>query len=89
MDVAALGLHYGARTGLSQEDPRSQNRDLGTRPISSEFSRRDSALQGDGLVEQYGYFVGGKALGGVAGVAGSYRCFVILVGRDFLFQHIR
>jgi hypothetical protein len=27
MDVVALGLHYGARTGLYYEDPRSQNRD--------------------------------------------------------------
>jgi hypothetical protein len=29
MDVVALGLHYEARTELYQEDPRSQNRDLG------------------------------------------------------------
>jgi hypothetical protein len=28
-DVVALGLHSGARTGLHQEDPRSQDRDLG------------------------------------------------------------
>jgi hypothetical protein len=26
MDVVALGLHYGARTGLYKEDPRSQKR---------------------------------------------------------------
>jgi hypothetical protein len=29
MNVVALGLHYGAQTKLYQEDPRSQNRDLG------------------------------------------------------------
>jgi hypothetical protein len=29
MDAVTLWLHYGARTGLNQEDPRSQNRDLG------------------------------------------------------------
>jgi hypothetical protein len=36
MDLVALGLHSGARTGLYQEDPRSQNRDLGPR---SDFLR--------------------------------------------------
>jgi hypothetical protein len=29
MDAVALWLRYGARTGLHEEDPRSQNRDLG------------------------------------------------------------
>jgi hypothetical protein len=28
MDVVALRLHSGSRTGLYQEDPRSPNRDL-------------------------------------------------------------
>jgi hypothetical protein len=42
-----------------------------------------------GLVEHYGYFVSRKALAGVAGIAGAYRGFVILVGRDFLFQDVR
>jgi hypothetical protein len=42
-----------------------------------------------GSVEHYGYFVGGKSLGGVAGIAGAYRGFVILMGGDFLFQHVR
>jgi hypothetical protein len=45
MNVVALGLHYGARTGLYQEDPRSQIRDLGTRPICSEFSRNLRCLR--------------------------------------------
>jgi hypothetical protein len=37
MDVVALGIPYGARTGRYQEDPRSQNRDLGH---PSDFLRR-------------------------------------------------
>ena len=36
-----------------------------------------------GLVEHYGYFVGGEALGWVAGIAGAYRGFVVLAGRRF------
>ena len=40
----------------------------------------------DTLVEHYGNFVGGEALGWVAGVAGAYRCFVVLAGGDFLLQ---
>jgi hypothetical protein len=39
MDVVALGLHYGARISLDQEDPRSQTRDLGH---PSDFLRRYS-----------------------------------------------
>jgi len=43
----------------------------------------------DSLVEHYGYFVGGEALGWVAGAAGAYRGFVVLACGDFLLQNRR
>jgi hypothetical protein len=58
-------------------------------PTSREKRARYGAPQPSWLIEHYGYFVGRKALAGVAGIAGAHRSFVILVGRDFLFQHVR
>ncbi len=52
-------------------------------------TRRSFRVVKKGLIEHYGYFVGGKSLGGIAGIAGANRGFVILVGRNFLLQHIR
>jgi hypothetical protein len=71
------------------------------RAVVSHISRKTSEMWGTRLwlgdrdlkawllVEHYGYFVGGEALGWVAGAAGTYGGFVVLAGGDFLVQDSR